>query len=282
MLKQTLAKVLVPLVILSSAFSVNANEYTITFDDEPNVHSPEAGTGNNWGTIIDDEYTSAGSVGSVGGVDVDFWVQYTDQNNDFVNGNSFDKNNADGFLTLFNTTYETGGDDDLVFDEPGEDKGNLAIIHERNIDCETVDQLDGCTNPDDRYHTPANSDWNSNPNGGFVFVQFSQPVNLHSIDLADMESGASQLGGFRFYDAAGVTVQNGTDNWTMMTTENAGDGSYQTQSFDFAKSVTTMVIRMQGSGGFKNLSFSKVPEPTTLAIFGLGLIALVARRKAIK
>lgn len=272
MLKHTLAKVLVPFVIMSSAFAVNANEYTITFDEDFVVSPYQDGNGNT-STIIDNEYVGTGLYD---GIDVTFWAQHSSQGDgsgvDLNDATTFSNNNADGFLTLFNSEYTgTTADSDLQFVD--EDKGNLGIIHEVDVDGNGACAGNSCTNPDDRYVFTGTSE----PNGGFIFIEFSEAVNLHSIDLADMESNANQQGSFAFYNAAGNLVPNAGDNWTDMIA--AGENTYSTQSLAFAQNITTMVIRMQGSGGFKNLSFSKVPEPTTLAIFGLGLIALVARRR---
>ncbi|MGJ8694590.1 MAG: hypothetical protein ACSHW0_19200, partial [Thalassotalea sp.] len=261
MLKNILTTLTTVAMVFSA--SVNAADYTISFDESA-VHGPT--NSENWGTIIDNEYTSSGDVGSLGGIDVNFWVQQTAQGNgsiatDYNDASSFNKVNADGFLTLFNSDLTGTLDPDLQVNE-----GNLAVIHERNTDCNNA-VSGGCTNPDDRFQTNS-EDGTDGAKGGFVFIQFSQPVNLHSIDLADIEDTTAQRGSFSFYNAAGVTVKNGTNNWTLMDAN--GDGSYATQSFGFANAITTMVIRMQGSGGFKNLAFSKVPEPTTLAVFALG------------
>ena len=236
--------------------SAAADTYTITFD-ETGLHSPTASE--NWGTIIDNEYGSDNLI-NYGGIDVTFWAQ-TSQSN-FSNSNNFSSNNANLFLTLFNSdaTFSTE-DPDLIVGQ-----GNLAVIHERNHECSLANNR--CNDPDDRYRS-------GSPHGGFVFINFSQAVNLHSIGLADIESGSNQRGKIRFYNSAGATVQNAGSNWTMMDV--TGNKGYTTQEFNFASNITYMVLRMQGSGGFKNLTFSStnvVPEPSSFLIFLMSLALL--------
>lgn len=272
---KTFIKTLACITVFStSTLIANAADFTIDF---AGLKSPGCGSQENYDAgkncsksrVIDDEYTSSGSKGSLGGIDVTFWVQHTDQGNDFSDANSFSNANKDGFLTLFNSNIQWDtNDNDLKVGQ-----GNLAIINETA--CGTK-----CVKPDDRYIGSNSTDASNptgTPNGGFVFIQFSQAVNLHSIGLADMENSANQKGSFRFYNSAGVTVQNAGNNWTAMN--GAGGNTYTEQSFSFANAITTMVIRMQGSGGFTNLAFSKVPEPTTIALFGFGLLALAFKRR---
>lgn len=302
MLKRTLVKVFAPLVLLTATYA-NADDFTITFD-EPGLDSNSC-----WGAscpgktnlsdIVDREYQS-GAFGSKGdfhygddtqGLDVRFWAQTSEEGNqkksvDFDSGRPAHVRNANAWLTLFNSDLDSsnikngGIDSDLLVD-----KGNVAIIHERNTDCHKVNGTKNkCENPDDRYDTHFSGGNNSSPanptglpNGGFVFVQFSKPVSLHSIDLADIEGSNNQRGSFRFYNG-NTTVLNASQTWTPMNV--TGNGGYGTQQFNLSDSITTLVIRMQGSGGFKNIAFSaNVPEPSTLAIFALALFGLVWQRK---
>lgn len=280
MIKRILMKSFASVLFLT-ALSANADSYTISFDED-GLRAPTGAnqcTGScskkykyNKGQIIDEEFTSTGHIGSLGGVDVTFWAQTSWDNwgSSDVSGdpNAFDNANSDLFLTLFNTdaTWATQ-DEDLKVGQ-----GNVAIIHERNDQCK-LKWNNGkglCKDPDDRYS-------GDNPHGGFIFVEFSEAVSLKSIDLADMEDGANQRGSFSFYGSAGNMI----DGVEMMTV--TGNKGYVTQNFSLSETISYLVIRMQGSGGFKNLSFEKsnvaqVPEPATVALFGLALLLIYRQR----
>lgn len=273
-----------------------ASNYTIDFND-PNFISPGNGDGN-WGQVIDDEYVGTNLFG---GIDVTFWTSAQTGVNGF-NGLDFSKtaldysNNKNGsfwnapYLVLFNTKHRPTADNDLEVGRNNNDGraanytgGNIAIIHENkdnNGQCNGSKGTLACKNPDDRYIGGSGA-----PYGGWVFVNFSQPVNLHSINLIDMESGNNQLGAFGFYDATNTLMGSQQMTPTLQnTTHNDGDGGWLTQQFNNAMNVTTLVLRMQGSGGFDNIVFSaarNVSEPSTIAamLLGLGLVAARARRR---
>ncbi|QOL25304.1 PEP-CTERM sorting domain-containing protein [Thalassotalea sp. LPB0316] len=268
-------------MLFLAAFSANSDSYTISFD-ESGLRAPTDGNNcatcqwkysKNKGQIIDEEFTSSGHIGALGGVDVTFWAQtdwsHWGSSNVSSDPNAFNNANSDLFLTLFNTdaTWATQ-DEDLKVDQ-----GNVAIIHERNEQCNLA--WNGgkglCKDPDDRYS-------GNNPHGGFIFVEFSEAVSLKSIDLADMEDGANQRGSFSFYGSAGNMI----DSVEMMTV--TGNRGYAKHDFSLSDTISYLVIRMQGSGGFKNLSFNtasatQVPEPSTMVLFALALL-LIYRQKA--
>lgn len=231
-----------------------ATSYTISFD-EPQVHGPTQSE--NWGTIIDNEYGSDNLI-NFGDVDVTFWADRQME---------WDANQADLFLTLFNSnaTFPTEDPDLLV------GQGNLGIIHERNGECNLG--TNRCTDPDDRY------DGSSEPHGGFIFVEFDKSVNLHSLDLADTEGSPDQQGEIAFFTSAG----NMLGDWHSMGV--TGNGGFMTQNFTLGQQITHMVIRMQGTGGFKNIAFSsrsqggtQVSEPESIALMLFGLVAIYRLR----
>ncbi|GLX82663.1 PEP-CTERM sorting domain-containing protein [Thalassotalea eurytherma] len=266
-------------MLFLAALGANADSYTISFD-ENGLRSPTDGNNcatckwkysKNKGQIIDEEFTSTGHIGSLGDVDVTFWAQsswaHWGSSDVSADANAFNKTNSDLFLTLFNTdaTWVTQ-DEDLKVDQ-----GNVAVIHERNGQC-NLNWNGGkglCKDPDDRYS-------GSDPHGGFVFIDFSEPVSLKSIGLADIEDGANQRGSFSFYGSAGNMI----DDVEMMTV--TGNGGYTTQNFSLSETISYLVIRMQGSGGFKNLSFdtvAKVPEPSTIVLFGLAMLFIYRQKQ---
>lgn len=288
------------LVVNAVSFSaVASTQYTIDFDD-PNFIAP-GGSDGNWGQVIDDEYFGTNDFG---GLDVTFWTSVQTGVTGF-NGLDFNAslpitNLGNGqtrapYLVLFNTQYAPSDDPDLeVGIDNGDGRasnytgGNIAIINENWDDgdnyerCQTVSGELACKDPDDRY-----AGGNGAPYGGWVFIEFSKPVNLHSIDLIDMESGSNQLGQIGYYGAA----QNLIGSQSMLptttnTTKSSGDGGWLTQTLNNALTVTTLVLRMQGSGGFDNLVFSTngittstVSEPSTIAVLAFGLFGLMLRAK---
>lgn len=289
--------------------------YTISFEGNcngdfiaPGKEQPTVlGFGNRWSQVIDDEYTGNNAFGGAGGVEVSFWtstnstaVLPTDwsQAPGIIDGQGNTLPAVDGspapYLVLFNTNYNPTDDGDLEVGSsnptnPGTyTGGNIAIIQEDVDDngsnnsgdevCQTVDGQMLCYDPDDRY-------LNGEPHGGFVFVHFSQPVNLHSINLIDMENEPNQRGSFSFLDSSNNLLNNDP---LLMTYDSGVDqmdnGKWGTQTFmDNVSnlSVSTLIIRMQGSGGFDNISFSKVevPEPSTFAIMLAGLFGLRQLRR---
>lgn len=299
-MKNVLLKTL-SLAAFSALMSANvhaSSTYTIDFND-PSFIAPSINKNDNkWSQVIDDEYAD----GRFGGINVNFWTSIQTGVNGF-NGLDFSKtaddyqNNKNGsfwnapYLVLFNTQRSSTADNDLEVGVQNNDGraanytgGNIAIIHENkdsNGRCKTTQGTFACKNPDDRYIGGSGA-----PYGGWVFVQFSQPVNLHSINLIDMENRSNQLGTFGFYNAAQSLV--GTQAMmptTSNTTHSDGDGGWLTQNFNsFGQNVTTLVLRMQGSGGFDNLVFSaarNVSEPSTIAamLAGFGLLMFRLKRK---
>lgn len=261
MLKKLVIQSVCTTLLLSSFISSAAVVNTIAFDEsEFGIHTPSATE--NYGTIIDDEYAAA----NYDGVNVTFWADKA-----FDIGNTTSSSD-DLFLTVFNTKADfTTLDPDLLVDDT--DFGNVAIIHERNGDC----AANSCLNPDDRYDT------SSSTHGGYVFAKFSEEVILESIGLVDIESGSNQRGEIGFFDANQQLI----GDWISMdVTNNGNDGGSTTQLFPSSGAFTYLAVHMIGSGGFTNIEFSRaagpnpstVPEPSTLAIFALGVMGLVSRR----
>lgn len=258
MLKKLVIQSVCTTLLLGSFVSSAAVVNTIAFDEEEfGIHTPSASE--NWGTIIDDEYATANFDGSV---NVTFWA---DKKLDLDNTTS----SNDLFLTVFNTKADfKTADSDLVVSDAN--IGNAGIIHERNSECDLA--TNRCDDPDDRYI-------GGGPTfGGYVFAQFSEEVILESIGLVDIESGTNQRGRIGFFDENQQLI-----DWVDMDV--TGNGGSTTQLFPSEQAFTYLVIHQIGSGGFTNIEFSKaaedpatVPEPSTLAIFALGIMGLASRR----
>jgi hypothetical protein len=202
---------------------------------------------NSSGTIIDDEYYLSDGV-KFNGVNVD--------------------RNANNLAVLFDTNNYTGGDSDLAapFFNNGDlgdiRPGNVLIIHEHPYECTQF----VCQDPDDEGSRPA----------GYFEINFSEAVTLNSIDFFDIEieeNGVSSNNLISLFDSNNVEIFPNT-----FYTPNTG-GDNQWARLDFAVSgVSSMKIKLYGSGAIDNISYTKVPEPSTIVNLVLGIMGLTSRK----
>lgn len=200
------------------------------------------------GTIVDDEYL------------VGYGVSFSGFNVDRGVGN---------LAVAFDTTDQTSEDPDLEapfsnFFEPGlgvANPGNVLIINEIPGNCNGVT----CTNPDDEGSRPA----------GYFSIMFDSGVTLNSIDFFDIErEEAVANNAIRLFDIVGDEMNIGQ----FFTPATGGNNTWGRMDFNVA-GVYEMEIRLNGSGAIDNLNFTKVPEPATLALFGIGLAGMGFARK---
>jgi hypothetical protein len=140
--------------------------------------------------------------------------------------------------------------------------GNVLIIQESMRSCDAT----VCDSPDDEGSRPA----------GYFTIDFGQAVTLNSIDFFDIERAeATARNSIHLYDALGSEMSVGS----FYTPSTGGDNTWDRLYFDIAD-VYSMEIRLNGSGAIDNLDFTfEVPEPTTLALLGLGLAGIGAARR---
>ena len=224
---------------------------------------------------IDFNSLPAGSV-----IDVDFAYQ----------GLLFDvRRTSDGpdVLTLYDTGQRGEPDTDLQtpFDvgnlPPPGPGGNILIIPEYDTDRNDDGLID---QPNDEGSRPA----------GEMLFNFTTPIRSFGFDLIDVEGPAEynanagffasfyqddrRIGrvGFgelvdprsRFYDP---TVDFGNNSANRIK-------PFTAQQFD-APYFDRVVLSFGGSGGTDNLVFTIVPEPSGIALVGIGMVALLGRRR---
>jgi hypothetical protein len=177
---------------------------------------------------------------------------------------------------VFDTTDTTpsGGDYDLVgpFDTNnplltnGFIANNVLIIQEHSYSCDT----DTCSNPDDEGSRPA---------GKFIF-NFNTVITLESIDFFDIETaenGMTDNNAIRLFDVDNNEIMPAT----FFTPDTGGDNMWDQLVFN-VDGVKRIELNLGGSGAIDNITFTVVPVPAAVWLFGSGLIGLIAlaRRRA--
>ncbi len=199
------------------------------------------------GTIIDNEYTASHGV--------------------TINGYNVDRN-ANNMGVIFDTAAHPTADPDLeapFYNVNGQNlgvanPGNVLIIHEHPGECDGITCGD---DPDDEGSRPA----------GYFDILFDTAVTLNSIDFFDIEAQEN-----------GNSVNNlisifGTGTYDpFYTPATGGDNTWGRLNFN-VMGVTSLRIKLHGSGAIDNINFTAVPGPSTFILFGLGVLGCVIRRR---
>ena len=226
----------------SVAMTPLASATTITFDSLDN------------GTRVDDEYFA------------DYGITFSGTNVD---------QNATNVAVVFDSSLSNTQDSDLEspfanINNPSlgtSNPGNVLIIHEDPSTCDAL----SCTNPDDEGSRPA----------GYFTIDFGSSVILNSIDFFDIEvDEAIANNSIQLFDVNGSEISTGS----FFTPSTGGNNTWDRLYFDVAD-VYSVQINLNGSGAISNIDYTSsvsVPEPSTLAIFGIALLGFAgaARRKA--
>ena len=179
----------------------------------------------------------------------------------------------------FDTT-ETGTRDPDLEADPFWSGGNIQqealniilIIQENDIGCG-----DGvCDEPDDEGSRPAGQLI-------FDFEALGVSISAFGFDLIDVEGvGTDQENGaVVFLFDGGMLIDEIA--FSDFGPQSQGDLEFGNNTanridlFDIDDRTTRVAIKLQGSGGVDNITFTPVPEPTSVVLMGLGLAGLTAR-----
>lgn len=155
--------------------------------------------------------------------------------------------------------------------------GHILIIQEHNYSGNCNDGT--CDTPDDegtRLRNPVRE------TGWFEF-DFGAEVDLVSIDFFDIENDAPINDENGQTDGNEILVEyNNSGTWSTInewTPGTGGDNTYDQVTFNLSQSITGLRVELAGSGAIDNIrgtirDTTTVPEPSALAAFGTGLLAL--------
>jgi len=194
------------------------------------------------GQIIDDEFASFGIT---------------------ISGDSNNRHRPDKVIA-FDSANPTGGDPDLATPGYGLNNnvalGMLLILAERDTDQNNDGFVD---NPDD------------DAGGGYIQFAFDSPQQASgSVDMLDIEEHGSRIDLL----LAGNIVNS-------LSIPGLGDNSFQTISFGLA-SFDTLRVSLSGSGAIGGVRMDtpgggpEIPEPATIALFGLGATLIAYRKRS--
>lgn len=256
MLKNKLSKTLIASLLLAAP-ATHAASVVLDFNSFGN------------GQIIDNEYSVSHGVtisaNNIGG-GPDLVVIFDTTPSDTTSSNfGADPDLIGNFDNIYPNSHNQGLPDDY-------DPGNVLIIQENSSGC----GADICTRPDDEGSRPA----------GSISFEFAQAIELLSLDFFDIETAEdnSQLiNRIDVWDATtnavttvGYTPDTGGDNlWAQVLFSSAVNPAL--------RNVGRIDVYMGGSGAIDNLTYSVVPVPSAVWLFGTALLGFIgfSRRTAI-
>lgn len=154
---------------------------------------------------------------------------------------------------------------------PDQSLGLMLIIQENDEGC-LADAI--CDKPDDEGRRAA----------GTLTIEFTRfSVLDFGFDIVDVESLTAESGSVTLHDgASSVTIGFAS----LLSAPQMGDNTANriapllAAQIDGIEEIDKVVIELGGSGAIDNLTFSHVPEPSTLLLSALGLAGLGAARRA--
>jgi hypothetical protein len=156
------------------------------------------------------------------------------------------------------------------------DPGNILIIQENSVGCSGGT----CNSPDDEGSRPA----------GIISFKFNQVIELLSIDFFDIETaedGSTLSNRIRLYDDTNAEIFAEIFANIYHTPDTGGDNLWDQVLFGSANQGLSGIKRVDvyfgGSGALDNLTYSVVPVPAAVWLFGTALLGFIgfSRRTAI-
>ena len=183
---------------------------------------------------------------------------------------------------IFDTTYGGSTTDDDLLGPAWTGGGNLAassptiggiaIIQEN-----TTGFLPGSntsvSDPDDEGSRPA----------GTILFAFDTPIHSFGFDIVDVEGEVEAFSAIHLLSGGGMTTVPFSSFLTRDATVSFGNNSLNRIVPLTAAELGTgpwdsVAIQVGGSAGLDNVTFERVPEPSTLLLLGIGLAAVGVRR----
>ncbi len=235
------------IVSLGLCSSILSAQFILDFDD-PTI--PVAN-----GEIINTQYIAKY------GVEVDSVWSLTNTTSRNKPAVIFDSTDTPGDPTDDNVP--TGGDTDLETPNPVGHASNTTPLENVLIVSE------------DNFSGPGDNDYLSLPGGGYAAKNpddnagggtlkftFFTPATLSFLEILDIE----EVGG------SFVGIQTG-GNQLVQSLAAPGDSSYQKVDFTDWDSIEVLYVDFVGSGAVASLSYTPIPEPGTIALGGIALLA---------
>ena len=195
------------------------------------------------GQIIDDEYTGVTISAVNNWFDVDHAIIYD------TRGAIGEDPDLEGDFTNVGATTPTA--------PASLDAGNVLIIAEGDQTCSALT----CPRPDDEGRRPA----------GELRFAFANEVTINSLKYMDIENIGELPFQIDFYSDAMFT------SWivgsTIQPPDTNGDNRYR-EAIIGQSGVRGMIVSLRGSGALDDISFTVVPIPAALPLFGTALAGM--------